>query len=177
MCAAKSLWILMFAGPFVSGRHWFLKAIHHLWLLKYFCPIYHIDPQVFRKRIWWRHPIYDWVLWSLSFYVWPSCGICVSFHLLQEEASLIRDKQGTDQCIYVVSLGIILLLCSFIRKIVVGFPLGAWPILSWILGHFSRVRNGFHFMQWTSNPIRKWLVIPRTFGPLSSSYWCKSQGL
>ena len=44
-----------------------------------------------------------------------------------------------------MSLGVILLLCSFCRIIV--FPLGPWLVQSQVLGHFSDVSNGFHLME------------------------------
>ena len=67
----------------------------------------------------------------------PIRSLCICFHLLQEEASLIIAEQDTDLGEYGNSriLGIILLLRSLSRTVVFGFHLCPWPIWSQVLGH------------------------------------------
>ena len=51
----------------------------------------------------------------------PVVGLCVNSYLLQEEASM-RSTEALNNGYSSVSLGAILLLCSFNKIIVVGFP-------------------------------------------------------
>lgn len=54
-----------------------------------------------------------------------------------------------------VSLGLVLLLCSFSWIVEIGFLLGSWPIESHGVGHICNVRYALHFMEWAWNTTRK----------------------
>lgn len=51
-------------------------------------------------------------------------------------------------------------ICSFSRKIVLGFLLVLWPVSSQILGYSSSGINSFPLMEWVLNSIQIWLVFP-----------------
>lgn len=55
-------------------------------------------------------------------------GVLLNSYQLQE-ASLVRAEQGMDEDTALL-LGISLFLCSFSRKIIMGFPVGMWSIYS-----------------------------------------------
>lgn len=74
-------------------------------------------------------PLRQSVLRSLIFHVMSGyMRLCICFHRLQKEVSLILAKQGTDHKYSRVSLGVILFLWSFSRAIVYGFPIGRWAV-------------------------------------------------
>lgn len=85
-----------------------------------------------RGGFWWKHLIWDWVLQSLSLNI-VQLWISVNSHLLPE-ASQVYTKALTS--VYSsMSLGVILLLCSFNRITVLDFPqacdlasLRSWPL-------------------------------------------------
>lgn len=58
-----------------------------------------------------------------------------------------------------MSLAVRLLLFSFSKATVVGFPLGLLPVSSLVLDHFSSARYGFHLMECILKTIRKWLCL------------------
>lgn len=68
-----------------------------------------------------------------------------------------------------VSLGVILLLSSFGRTVVLGFPLGLQPTQPQVLDYLSSDRHKFHLMGRALNPIREWLVATTPFVSLSHS--------
>lgn len=70
------------------GRHWFLGAIHRLWIRQSLCLLFHIDSWSLRGGVWWRHPIKDWL--SACF---PLVGLCV-YSYLQGRAP----KMGSIYC-------------------------------------------------------------------------------
>lgn len=81
------VWGHMWISPVVSGGHCFLGA--SITSGSYTIPI----PFPYRSlspggRDWWRPPIYDWVLQSLSLSTHCNCGLCVSSHLPWGEAFL-----------------------------------------------------------------------------------------
>ena len=51
-------------------------------------------------------------------------------------------------------------------KIVLGFLLETMIYSSQVLDLTNSGGYGFHLMWWTLDPIRKWLVTPKTFVPL-----------
>jgi hypothetical protein len=68
-----SLSEFMWFSPAGSGRHGFLGITHH----KSFCLLVHIDPWTLRGRVWWRHPMWDWVFQGLSVSGHcPAVGLC-----------------------------------------------------------------------------------------------------
>lgn len=83
-------------------------------------------------------------------------GVCVSFHPLQG-ASVMVSEQGTDLWVYGMLSGIILLLYSFIRIIVLGFFPG--PVSYLVSGSCEYVslqcQVFLPFMDWVRNPILK----------------------
>ena len=48
-----------------------------------------------------------------------------------------------------MSLGVILLLCSFRKTVVLHFPLTSWPIQSWILDQSGQCWMWVPFHEWT----------------------------
>lgn len=69
------------------------------------------------------------------------------------------------------SLGVSLILCPFSWIIIVDFLLGSMICLataSW--ADHGGTRCGFHFVEWTVKPSRKWLVTPITCVSLCSSH-------
>lgn len=63
-------------------------------------------------------------------------------------------------------LKVMLLLRSFSRTIVFGFPLGPWPIQSQVLGYHRNIRYGFHIMEWVLNLMKEWLGEKQTNKPV-----------
>lgn len=51
--ADVSLWV---QGPIMSRRHSFVQALPNLWLLQFFCPCFHSNPQPFQEGKWYRCP-------------------------------------------------------------------------------------------------------------------------
>lgn len=78
---------------------------------------------------WYRHPIQDWVLQDLA--LTAHClvlDICINGHLCKKK---LLWRGLSDALIYGdsnMSLGAVLLICSFSRKILVGFTIPLWPI-------------------------------------------------
>lgn len=62
---------------------------------------------------------------SLTLCLLTGCGFLVNSYILQEEASLMT---GSRHCFVRIALVFILLPCSFIRIVAVGFPWHLWPI-------------------------------------------------
>lgn len=122
-------------------------------------------------RCYDEDPLWIWMSQGLSCCVYfPIVGLCVSYHLQQEDASLIC---LSETLIYVYKrrlLGVILLLISFSRTIAFGFLLGSWHIHFQVLCHLSTVRHGFLLAERALNRIREWLVTPTTFVPLSHQH-------
>lgn len=46
-----------YASVQCSRRHCFLAVILHVWLLQFFCLLFHIDFWALRGRVWWKNPI------------------------------------------------------------------------------------------------------------------------
>ena len=65
-----------------------------------------------------------------------------------------------------ISLGFILLLCSFSRIVVFDFMLGPWTIYSQVLAYSVTAWHGFHLMDWVLSQIKYELVAPTNFVPL-----------
>lgn len=70
-----------------------------------------------------------------------SFGLTVHYHLWQD-ASLSRVERGSDLCGRAMSLQIILVLCSSMRTIVVGFLLDQLLINSQVNGFIKSMRRG-----------------------------------
>lgn len=101
----QSLGVCMYISPVVSGAHSFLEGIHYCWLLQsfhflfpfhfiLFHPFISSISFIFYKNI----PLsIEWFKVSDS----PECclvtDLCVKCHLLKDEASWMRTKQGTNR--------------------------------------------------------------------------------
>lgn len=77
-CAhCHSLCGFMCAPVLLSRKTCLSLVIHTLWLLLSFCLLFCILSRVQRYRVWWRHPIWDWVLQgllSLTLLTLSNCG-------------------------------------------------------------------------------------------------------
>lgn len=80
---------------------------------------------------------------SLTLCTYFSCG----FLCFSDEGSVMLRAMGIS-------------ICSFSRKIVLGFLLVLWPVSSQILGYSSSSINSFPLMEWVLNSIQIWLVFP-----------------
>ena len=80
-------------------------------------------------------------------------GLCIYFHLLKGETTLMMADQGIYEYCR-IALEVILLIV-FVFKIIVAFNfiLGLQAILSQVLGHPHSVGYGFHFVEWTLSQI------------------------
>lgn len=79
-------------------------------------------------------------------------SLSVNYHVVQEEASLMRLEKGLMYRYSNVSLDI-LLLCPFSRIIVAGFPFRAHDLANLeFLVTLAVLGNGFHLMELTLNP-------------------------
>lgn len=78
-----SLWVPMCICPIVS-RGPSILDVFHLWrLIQCFRLHYQIAPEALRGKDWWRHPMLDWVLFSLSHSEhYLVVGLYVHSHLL-----------------------------------------------------------------------------------------------
>lgn len=70
-------------------------------------------------------------------------GLFVNYHLMQEEASLIRGGYSTGLW-NSVSLWVTFFLCHLTRRTVVSLPLGPCPSQSQVLDHFSGDGHGLY---------------------------------
>lgn len=58
----------------------------------------------------------------------PVVAVSICSYLLQKETSLMLVDKTLFYEYSRMSLGVIILLCSFSRTVVFGFTLGSWPI-------------------------------------------------
>ena len=104
----------------------------------------------------------NWVFQGLSFSSYgPVLSLCISWHLLKEEASLIMAEWGTDGWVEYNVLRDILLLCFFSRTVALCFP----P-RSQVHGCPSSVKHGFHPIEWALSSIRQLLSTTDMWVPL-----------
>lgn len=76
---SQFLWVHMFFLPVMTGRYYFHRDIHNLWLLQSFWLFSCIDLWSLSGGVWRKHPNLDWVLQSLSVpdhYEVISCAKC-----------------------------------------------------------------------------------------------------
>lgn len=110
-------------------------------------------------------------------------GLCIYFHLIQEEASLMMVDQDADLWVQQkVVRSHYISIFFFSSSIVFHFPLGPQPIQFQFLGHLSSFGHRFYLMKWALNPVRQQLVNPTSFMPLfgqctmQAGYHCRSRG-
>ena len=151
-------------SPVVSGRCSFLGVSHYLWLLKSFCFLCCMASLFLRVEFDEATPLKA-DCFSLSAHC-PAVGLLPSTgrRRFSYEAWTLT-YEHID-----MSWGVILLLCSISRIIVVSSPLVQWPILCWVFGYFSSVGYIFHLMQRALNPIKKLMFTPITCMPLSQQF-------
>lgn len=89
---------------------------------------------------------------SLTLHIVCAVSLCVSFHLLQDEADVMISKQGTDLQVWRDLIKSHFILRFFSRTIMTLFSLAPWPYQSQVLIHLSNVRHGLHHMECTLNP-------------------------
>lgn len=121
-----------------------------------FCLLFQIDPRALIEGVWGRHPLRV-----------VNSKVHHSLHIVQ--LSLFVPVYCTRKAVWCglskalicgysnMSLGAILLLCSFIRIIVVDFPLSPWPLWFQVLGHSGIVRYWYHLLEWAFKSIEGWL--------------------
>lgn len=82
-------------------------------------------------KVWQRHPTEGWASQSLLCSIcWPLVGFCVNCHILQENVSPKQDESFPTLWVWWRVIGVILLLFSFSRVILVGFLLGPMTYLT-----------------------------------------------
>lgn len=113
--------------PAVSGRHYFLSIMHLLWLWQAFCLLFHIILQDrFNEDNSFKsessrgshslHVVWLWASVSVPFYCrWKLLSV---WWWLSEVLICGHSR---------IPLGVISLLCSFNRTIVLSFSLAPWP--------------------------------------------------
>lgn len=86
------------ASVLCSRNHCFLAVIHHVWLLQFFCLLFHIDFWALRERVWWKHPICNKCSKVSLFLhiVQLQKNLSANYQLTQEEASPVRVEWGTE---------------------------------------------------------------------------------
>jgi hypothetical protein len=70
-------------------------------------------------------------------------GLCVGFHLLQEESSLMMVEQVTTLLVQQNVIQSHFIATFFLRTVIFGFILGPWIIYSQVPGHPSSDSYGF----------------------------------
>lgn len=88
---------------FISSRYYNLLVFYSTY----------IDHCTLRRELWWRYSLRTEWLNSFTFFLLSSCMLS-----MQEETSLMRAELCTEHGYSSMSLGVILLLCSFSRIIV-----------------------------------------------------------
>lgn len=87
---------------------------------------------------------------------------------LQRASLSLEGRDLSKALIYECSrimLGVVFLLHSFSRTVVLGFPLAPQAISFQVLGHSSSVVNMLHPMEWAFSQIGYWLLTPTSFVP------------
>lgn len=142
----------------------FLGVIYHFWLLYFQPPLLH-TPLILE----WRGLIKTSRLGSKYSKVSPSMQFVHLWVSVLNNACCKKTLFWwgfSNDLIYGYSdtpLGVVSLLCTFSRIIVVDFLLSLWFIYYQVVGHFYSTRYGFHLMQWTFKPITVWSVISTIF--------------
>lgn len=124
-CACcQFLWGHVCVSPVVSRKWYFLGIIYYLWLLHSFFPLFYIDPWVLREECDKDFPFRSESP-KLSFslpivQLWVFMFITIDARSIYDESSVYILNYGYSN----MSSGIILLLCSIGRIIVISIPLG-----------------------------------------------------
>lgn len=86
----------------LSGRHSSLGAIHHFWILKYFCLLFYIDTCPDRRYLVMTSHLGLNALKSFVFCIYLVVGLFVASIILPEEAFLMiaTELSGTMSCGY-----------------------------------------------------------------------------
>lgn len=59
-------------------------------------PLFCIDPGPLRRGVWWRHPIWGWMLQSVSLSTHcPVVGLCINSYLQPYKVPLMRFDKGS----------------------------------------------------------------------------------
>jgi hypothetical protein len=123
-CACRhSLCEFICISPVVSERHCSLGIIHALWFLQSFCPLFHIVFWAPRWGYFMKISHLGLNVQGISFSTYcPVVCLYITYCLLQwslSDGSWMRDWYISSR----MSLGVILLLCSFSRTVILGvFP-------------------------------------------------------
>lgn len=156
MLPTRFLWVLARIGPAVSASV-SPGAYSPSWVL--WAP---------RGRFWLRPPVSNWEFQGLSLSAHGLfVGLCISSHLLQEEASMMMAEPGTDIWVeqkvirthFTPTIPLAEHRCLFPPRFMACWVSGSWPP-----GHRqARVPSRGADLRFEA----KWLVTPSAFVPLS----------